>query len=214
MSESLALVAIATAVLGGLFSIYNSRKTHQANAELEEYKQKATRSLEEYKSEVLTMIQEGLQNAKYQLERERLAHEIKFKDVYAKASEVVVKLFEHLTNAYRAGRELLEFFDSVDKAQRTDRLTETFIQLRTFIFYNRIYLPRDVHQAVNRFIGELNGVTDKFLAGYKQHEIGGGGMFWPEALDKFNSDIMKSYEQVCGEMQMFVGLDTVKAKSV
>ncbi len=188
----------------------------QGDKELEKYKAEAARRLEEYKSDVSTVIQDSLQNAKYQLERERLAHEIKFKGVYTKASDVVEKLFEHLTNTYRAGRELIEFFDiqGIDKAQRNDRLSQTFAELRTFIFYNRIYLPPEVHKAVNRFIDELKGMADRFNEGYKKHETGGDGRYWPQALQEFDLNIMKSYEQVCREMQEFVGLDTVRSKNV
>ncbi|CAN5407065.1 hypothetical protein BH10PLA2_BH10PLA2_37290 [soil metagenome] len=218
-----AFVAICASIIAGCFAILNGWRTRVANQKVEEYKRDASLELERFKGVVRAEVEQSLQKErldadrsmealKHAMQRERIVHEIKFKRVYDQVAEVLDEVFKKLTAAHRFGMAMvaeLEWSPVESKEEQYKRFATAFNDLNDYIFANRMYLPPQIHKVVDGFMKKLRktAFTFKRSLNEKARNRADNQDWWGEANDAYEDIVMPFYEELCHEMQRFIGLE-------
>ena len=81
-----------------------------------------------------------------------------------------------------------------------------------YIASNRIFLPKHLHDVINHFSDPLRQAATDFQLGLAAQARGeprtnNPADHWLKASATFKETIMPMYEQLCAEMQEFIGLE-------
>jgi hypothetical protein len=218
LTALVAVTATFISVIGsGVVAYLVSRWTTRANIETEEFKGLVRAEIEPELIRIKADFDQKQDALRHDLQRAAVVHEIKFRKLYDRVSTVVEDTFKHISDAYRRGGLLvedLEWEGAPDKKKRYEDFRQAFDFVVAYVFENRIFLPKMLHDAVNRFMDPLRENATKFRTGWKKQERGGGGDdFWGEASDHFRKTIMPLYEELCTAMQVFIGLEERSASN-
>jgi hypothetical protein len=201
---------LAASLISGIWAFVVSRHTARSNLTLEQVRAMYRGEIDERLHELRVASDHKLEALKYDLSRQALVHEIKFRKLYDRVSDVVQELFRLVTRAYVTGGVFVSplDWDTIPKEEKGRVFGEEFNALVSFIRDNRIFLPKQLHNVVNRFMDPLRDTGQEFMWALRD-EVKGKDTIesWTKANAAFKNTIMPLYEALCREMQTFIGLD-------
>lgn len=114
-----------------------------------------------------------LDRAKLDIDVKKLEHEVRFKKVYDKISDILVELAPMLTSATKDFRTFindLEWSDAPSKADRWTTAATSYNDTRAFLHDNRLLIPKPLFNLADDLIKALKVIIDKFHSGRRNAE--------------------------------------------
>ena len=114
-----------------------------------------------------------LDRAKLDIDVKKLEHEVRFKKVYDKISDILVELAPMLTRATKDFRTFindLECSDAPNKADQWTTAATSYNDTRVFLHDNRLLIPQPLFNLADDFIKALKLIIDKFQSGRRNAE--------------------------------------------
>lgn len=164
---------------------------------------------EKFKGEVRALIDDGLQNAKYQLERERLVHEVKFKTLHERVAKVLDETFVLINDTYIRAKQLVadvEYLGAPTKQELFGDVIDKGKKLVDYITANELFIPPRIEELIGSLMNSLNMAITDMRREFAPKETRPEADYWGRAVDRFNKETRPRFKALKKEMQETLGL--------
>ncbi len=193
----------------GFIAWLTSKLTMRANIHTEWFKGTVREAIEPRLIDLKAKWDRDLEKRRQGWQREALIHEVKFRKLYDRVSVTVARSFRLVTEAYDSGSKLISVVDNdgISKDVKAQQFVKDFNDVQKFILRNRIFLPRQLHLALEKLLNPLRDVAMEFQVMMSERNGADRAKRWMESDQKFRATVMHRYEELCSDVQLFLGLE-------
>lgn len=166
-------------------------------------------------AELLSIRKQGiLDRAKFEIDAKKLEHEVRFKKVYDKVSEILIQLAPMPMKATKAVSRFVnevEWSDASPKADQWKDVANSYNETRAFLHDNRLLIPKPIFNEVDEFVKSLKSIIDKYQSGRRNADRKSDG----NQIEDYTANAQNAlkeleprYNAIHEAMQTYLGIAT------